>query len=320
MKKILILIPALVFIFSCKKKELPIEKHDPGDVITSSVNLESNYKWQIYFDLKTNTVVGQNLKSIWDLGFECGTNGSHIVLNTSKFMFVYNTHQTNFSAVTDTIGFAINKTWDLPNGDFDSTAIGNWQGNNEVYIIDRGFNEVGTHQGFRKIQFQSVDATSYTVRFSALNGNGDVTLQINKDDNFNFTFLSFSTSNTITVEPPKETWDLVFTQYTHIFHNPTEPYLVTGCLINRSNTSAVVDSSTAFTQITYDKIPNYTLKTDVDAIGYNWKSYSGSSYSIKYHVNYLIRDRDDIYYKLHFIDYYSPGGLTGSPKWEYQKL
>ena len=75
----------ILIIVSCKKEELPVTKHDAGNVITSSVDLGDTYKWQIYFNLESNSIVSQNIKTIWDLGFENGENGSKIVLNSSKF-------------------------------------------------------------------------------------------------------------------------------------------------------------------------------------------------------------------------------------------
>lgn len=308
------------FLFSCKKAELPVPKHDPGDVTTSTVNMDASYKWQIYFDLKTNSVVGQNLKTAWDIGFENGSAGVHVILNTSKFMFAYNTGNTNFNLITDTLGFAVNKKWDAPSGNLDTTAFGNWQGLNNVYIIDRGYNESGIHQGFRKIQIQNVDASSYTVRFAHLNGTGDITLVINKNDNYNFTFLTFSTSSTLLIEPPKNTWDIVFTQYTHVFYNPIEPYLVTGCLLNRYNTMASVDSVNSFSQIKFENIGNYNLSNHINIIGYDWKTYTGGIYVTNPNLNYAIKDSEGFYYKLHFIDFYNQSGIKGNPKWEFQKL
>lgn len=306
--------------FSCKKEELPVPKHDPGNVLTSTVDMDATYKWQVYFDLETNSVVGQNLKTAWDLGFENGVSGFHIVLNTSKFMFACNTGSSDFSSIIDTLGYQSNRKWDSPSGRLDSTAIGNWQGMNNVYIIDRGYNEIGAHQGFRKIQFLSVDATSYTVRFALLSGEGDTNLVINKNDDYNLTLLSFSTANTVLIEPPKYSWDLVFTQYTHIFYHPTEPYLVTGCLLNRYNTECVVDSVSAFSDIVFDGINYSNFSNDINVIDYDWKTYIGGTYVTNSYKNYIIKDCEGFYYKLHFIDFYNQWGIKGNPKWEFQKL
>lgn len=310
-----------ILFFSCKKEELPVPAHDPGNVTTATVNMESNYKWQLFYDLKTNTVVGQNLKTSWDIGFEATTSGYRIILNTSKAMFARNTGNTNFATITDTTGFAVNKKWDEASGSLDSTAISDWRTTNNVYVIDRGYNETGVHQGFRKIQFQTVDAAKYIVRFAQLNGTGDVTLQINKDSIYNFQFLSFNTSNVLIIEPPKATWDLEFTSYTHIFYDtPPTPYLVTGCLLNRYNTSAKMDSLVTFSSINLASAQTYILSPSINTIGYTWKTYTGGTYITHPQMNYIIKDSEGFYYKLHFIDFYNGLGVKGNPKWEFQQL
>ncbi len=309
-----------LFLYSCRKDELPVPKHAAGNVITSTVNLEPTYKWQIYYDLETNTVVGQNPKTLWDLGFETSTDGFHVILNTSKTMFVWNTNTSDFSSITDTAGFLENRKWDEPSGNADSTAIGDWRNTNNVYIVDRGYNELGTHQGFRKIQFQMVDDAKYSLRFAQLNEAGDTTLLITKDSTYNFMFLSFATSGTLVVEPPKATWDLEFTSYTHIFYNPTQPYLVTGCLLNRYSTRAVMDSVKVFSEIAYNDVSGYSLSDNINTIGYEWKTFNSGTYTTNPDLNYIILTQEGFYYKLHFIDFYNQNGLKGNPQWEYQKL
>ncbi|MBN8695561.1 MAG: hypothetical protein J0L87_03430 [Bacteroidetes bacterium] len=320
-KKYFIALFSTFILYACEKEEIPVPKHDPGHVITNSVNMNSDYKWQIYFDLKTNTVVGQNLKSIWDLGFACSETENHIILNSAKSMFCYNTLNSNFNTVTDTSGFSSDKKCDHPSGHPDSTAIGEWEGFNNVYIIDRGYNENGIHQGYKKIQFLNATSTSYTIRFADLNGNNDTTIQVAKDTNYNFTFLSFTNASSVIVEPPKNTWDLVFSQYTHIFYEPEPtPYLVTGCLLNRHQTMATIDSTTSFNTINFTLLTSYSLSSNINTIGYNWKTYSGSTYITHPYYNYIIKDQEGYYYKLHFIDFYNASGIKGNPKWEFQQL
>ncbi len=311
----------IAVLFSCKKEETPVPKPEPGDVTSASVTMGSDYKYQTYFDLKTNSVVGVNLKTDWDLGFECSQNGFQVILNAAKSMYAYNTNISDFNSITDTIGFETNKKWDAPSGDMDSTAIGDWQTNTSVYIIDRGYNEIGTHQGFRKIQFLSVNELSYQIRFADLNGDNEKTMKIDKDDAYNFSFLSFSTQNTVMIEPPKETWDLVFTQFLHVFYEPELIiYLVTGCVLNRYQTSAIKDVNIDFSEITLDYAENKILKSEIDVIGYDWKTYTGGAYITNSEYNYIIKDSEGFYYKLHFIDFYSETGQKGTPVFEFQQL
>jgi len=324
MKKIDILyclVLQALLLSSCEVKELPVPLHDAGNVITATVDMSASYKWQIYYSLETNTMINKAAKSSWDLGFESGDEGYHIILNTSKFMYAYNTHHTDFSAVTDTAGFANGKRWDEPSGNLDSTAIGDWRTAGEVYIIDRGYDETGVQQGFRKIMFTAVSTTEYVVKYARMNGAGEVTFHVTKDNACNFSFLALTaTGAQVIVEPPKDQWDLCFTQYTHIFYNPTMPYLVTGCLHNRYNTTAIKETTKPFTTLNFSDTYDYTFSSAINTIGYDWKTFSGTTYSTDPNICYLIKTSKGHFFKLHFIDFYNATGDKGNPKWEFQAL
>lgn len=307
-----------IMLTSCDKKELPVPAHEAGDIQTGKVNMEQDYRWQIFYDLQTNSIVSKNLKTSWDLAFENTANGFSIFLNSSKSMYAYNTGKADINNITamDTIS---RKAWDSPTGHADSTAIGNWQKANFVYIIDRGNSLTGTKLGLWKIRFLSVDNKKYTVQFGAVDDTELTTVYINKDTTYNLSFLSFEDKAQVAVEPPKDKWDIVFTQYTHVFTDPVQPYLVTGCLINRYNTSSVSDTSISFDAISISDVNEYKFSTLVNSIGYAWKAFTGTTYVTYSGMNYIIHNRDGFYYKLHFIDFLDMG-VKGSPKWEYQKL
>ncbi len=313
----------IIALSSCEKKELPVPLHNQGNVITATVNMDVSYKWQIFYNLKTNSIVSQNLKTAWDVAFETIPTGYRMILNSSKAMFALNTNKKDFAVVTfiDTVGFSSNRHWDAPNGNMDSTAIGDWRTSSNVYILDRGYDEHGTALGYEKIQILSVNDSNYSVVFSTLNGATGTTLTIKKDSTYNFSFLSFDNGGQVVmIEPPKNQWDFVFTQYTEVFYNPTTPYIVTGCLLNHYNTMAAMDSIDNFLQITYNNIANYVFFHAVNEIGYDWKTFTGSKYIINSAKNYIIKNCAGVYYKLHFVDFYNSTGAKGNPKWEFQGL
>lgn len=315
----ILLITALSFLLlSCEKDEIPVPAHDPGNVVTGSVKMEADYRYQLYFDLETNAMVSQNHKTLWDLGFESTATGNKVILNSAKYMQAVNTGTTNFAVVNDTTGFVF--SIDMPSGSLDSTAIGNWAPN-EVYIIDRGFNELGAHQGFSKVQFTGVTATEYNVHFANLNGTNAVSMTIPKDDNYNFTFLSLD-GNLAAIAPPKEDWDLHFSQYTHFYYNDGTTYLVTGCLSNRNKVEVTPVFDKAFTDITIDDVATHTFSKNINTIGFDWKEYDfdEGSYIIYYTKNYIIKSTEGKYYKLHFIDFYDNFGIKGTPTFEFQEL
>lgn len=306
------------YLFSCKKDELPVPAHDPGNVVTTSVKMEADYRYQLYFDLETNMMVRQNRKTDWDLGFETSAAGNKVILNSAKYMLAANTGTVNFASIHDTTGFNFNI--DRPTGSLDSTAIGSWVPN-IVYIINRGYDELGTHQGFSKIQFMSVNNADFNVHFSNLDGTNDQTVIIPKDTAYNFTCLSLDGS-LISVQPPKDNWDLHFSQYTHYYYDDGTTYLVTGCLSNRNKVEVAEVFDKPFSEITYDDISRYVFSESINTIGYDWKYYDFDvgAYTILYDQNYIIKSTEGKYYKLHFIDFYDSFGIKGTPTFEFQEL
>ena len=320
MKNILYLIFTLVILASCEREELPVAAHETGALTTSAVNMDANYRWQIYFDLGTNREVGRCLKTSWDLAFQTTTSGFHVFLNSSKAMAAWNTGDTNFTAITDSTGFAVGRKFDEASGNEDSTAIGDWRQTKPVYIIDRGYSETGQPQGIRKIQILQVNSSAYEIRFATLTGS-ESRITVAKDSTYNFTFVSLSsTGSIVSVEPPKASWDLVFTQYTHIFHQPFTPYLVTGCLLNSWQTASAVDTVNSFELTGFAELQQYTLNNAVNTIGYEWKVFDGTQFTIVPNRFYIIRDSENYFYKLRFTDFYDANGVKGNPKWEFQRL
>lgn len=314
----LVLLIAIVALSSCEKKELPVPAHDPGDVINATVNMESDYKWQVYYNLETNSIAGKNLKTAWDIALETTPDGYRVVLNAAKMMYAYNTGKTGMDKVTmkDTVG---KKKVDDPAGDMEKTAVGDWKGKEDVYIIDMGVGPDGTLFGFKKLVLKSVDDKGYAIQFANVDGTDPVTLQVTKQPEYNFSFVSFTDQKQVSVEPPKDAWDIAFTQYTHMFIDPPMPYLVTGCLLNRYNATAAIDTTSSFDEITYEQISALNFSPAINTIGYDWKSYTGNTYVTNSKINYIIKAGEGIYYKLHFIDFLN-AGVKGNPRWEYQRL
>lgn len=329
---------SIFFLTSCFKEDAKITPHDPGNVNTQTIELTKDYRYQVYYDLGLGRVVSTNLKKDWDLGFECSPDGWHIILNTSSFMVAAESGFTDFSLPIDTVGYKWN--FDVSSGNPDSTAIGNWVEfhspdssktySNEVYVINRGYDEVGNLRGFRKIKFQGLENDTYTFQYANLDGTGENTFSITKDPTINYIYFSFDDGGKMVVlEPPKSDWDLVFTQYTTLlFTDAGEPYpyLVTGVLSNPSTIEVAVDTLYDFSSISLDIVDNLQYSARLDEIGYNWKDIVGDvstgnvSYVIVEGLNYIIRDWQGFYYKLRFIGFYNNSGDKGYPTFEYQKL
>lgn len=316
-KFILLVVHLLVF-SACRKNELPVSQPDKGAVITSSVSMSSNYKYQIYFDLSSNSNKGQHPKTDWDLGISTVSGSNDIILNTSKMMFVAPITTQSFDQIQDTLGFAsIKKTDDSKGLSSDLACFGN-----QLFIVDKGMNELGLHLGFYKLEVLEQTPSSVTIKCANLNGTSEETKIISKNPDYNYVFINWENGiNEVMIEPAKSEWDLIFTQYTHLFYEPEfTPYLVTGCLLNSNSTFAIEVENKSFDEIdlNYAETQFYSYKRD--AIGYDWKEFNGTVYTVNSDKIYIVKDQEGFYYKLRFIDFYDELGTKGAPQFEHQRL
>lgn len=331
-KSNIILLLVLITFSSCFKEDDMIEPHKAGNVNTSTIELGQYYKYQVYFDLGTGKSVANNEKDDWDLGFAAADSGRNIILNTSKFMMAANTGLIDFQAVTDTSG--LKWKFDKANGDPDSIAIGNWFNIStndttypkNVYVIDGGLNELGVHLGYKKIIFEELKNGQYSFKFANLNGSEEYRFTVIKDPDVNFVSFSFKNGGKeVEIQPEKNSWDLLFTQYTDLLFtddNEPYPYIVTGSLINRNGVEVAFNTLMKFSDITINDIPTFDFSTDYNKIGYEWKIYDfdNSIYTVFSNYNYIIKDVEGFYYKFRFIGFYNNMGEKGYPTFEYQKL
>lgn len=314
----------LILFSSCLNKEtaVPLPPHVPGDESVGTVNMENDYRYQIFYNLKNNAIVQTGKFTLWDLGFETSVAGWHIVLNGARVMKAYKTAKTDFTAVkmSDTAGVA--GELDMPSGSLDSTAIGDWRSGN-VYIINRGYDETGDAQGFVKVKILASDAAKYTIQFGDISGTNTFTIEVPKNDAYNLSHLSFDNGGkALFAEPPKKEWDIVFTKYVHIYYElDNTPYSVVGCMLNRYETLGALDTShVAFKEIDITHALEVPLSAAVNSIGFDWKTYTGSTYKVDPTKCYVIRNAEGQYFKLHFIGFLDKSGIKGNPAWEYQRL
>lgn len=322
MKKVTPLCFFLFTLLSCEQAEIAIEKHSAGEINVTQINLEENYSQQVFYNLNDNAIVSENQKTEWDLGFESSEEGWRIIINSATFSQLAKISTTDFNSEININ--TLNWTWDNPKGINNGTAFGDYLDKEEAYVLDRGYNLDGTLRGYKKITIDSTNSNSYFITHANIDNTNLQTYEIKKDNNFNFQYLSFDNEN-IQIEPAKQEWDLVFTQYTHLYTENTETpaYLVTGILTNYLNNITVAkDTINNFDDITLDMINQYSFTNNQNDIGFNWKEYNFESqiYTVNSGINYIISDISGRYFKLHFTDFYNSYGQKGCPTFEVQEL
>jgi len=310
-----------MFVFiSCEMEEIPVSPHNPGDIQINQIELSNDYRYQVFYDLGSNSIISDNLKTDWDLGFESSSQGYHVILNSSTYSALSYIENISFNDNIDPTDLIW--SWDNPNGDLDSSAFGDSRNLSGFYVFDRGFDLNGTPRGFKKILIDSITNEFYQISFSNLDNSEYNSFKLYKDPSVNFTCFSFESNQIVDIEPSYNDWDLLFSQYTHLYNDTTTPaYLVTGVC---SNLDVLVakDTSYEFNEINYSMINEFSFNDDRDAIGFDWKEYNfnAGSYTINSNTNYIIMDKQQKYFKLRFIDFYNSDGDKGYPTFEIQEL
>ncbi|MBK8499243.1 MAG: HmuY family protein [Flavobacteriales bacterium] len=305
----------------CIKDELPIPAADRGDAVSHRLCMGTTYSQQLWFDLGSGSVVSQNARTDWDLAFESAPDGWHVMLNGARLMTAWNIGPMDLTAGHDTVGMSAGRRIDAPSGDLDSTAIGDWRNSDDVYIIDLGYDALGASAGQRKLRILGVASTAFTIESAMLDGSGFVNATITKDLSRGFTCFSFA-NGTVPIEPLGTDWDLLFTQYTHLFYEPFLPYLVNGVLVDGRRTRVARISGHDFASITLADTLAFPFEQRRNTIGYDWKTYSfeTSTYTIVSDLAYIVQDGEGWYYKLRFLDFYGDQGQTGCPMFETVRL
>ncbi|WP_118949515.1 HmuY family protein [Taibaiella helva] len=315
---------------SCMKEEKPYaipKAPEGGDfpVEQKQVSIGENYETQVYFSLQTGVVSTSSFKS-WDVSFTTGADKDELWMNGGKLVLVYPTGNSNYAAVT-ALGSIPAQGWkyDNPSGLSGQSGLGILGGNNhlnEVLIVDDG------QKNYYKLQILDISATQYKIKAGLLADAQGTSYTLDKNTDYNFTFFSF-TEGIVRPEPPKKTWDILFTRYRHIYYkyNPDGsdfPYLVNGVLTNPYLVQSGGDSTKAydFYSFNLENAKAFTLAPNRDVIGYNWKDIDINSgrYTVRPKQIYVIKDQQESLWKLHFTGFYDGDGKKGNPSFEYQRI
>lgn len=317
-----------MFMASCEKKETPVQLPTPGEAVYASVEMGEDYADQIFYDFETNSIVRTSKINSWELAFETGANERNIFMNGGANVGMYKTGKYNMSEVL-TPPEIIDEDWgyDSPSGLSDSTYIDGWAeangiSKNEVFIVK--ISPSIYPDTFKKIQLISVSSTEYVMMVANLRSNVATKVVVPKDDNYNYAYVSLTEGGSIVnPEPPKDTWDIVFTRYRHVYYDLGGfPYVVTGALTNPYKTSAALEKDIEFTDIDNAVAMKTAYVKNRDIIGFDWKHYDidEGRYTVNQSKNYIIKNRKGQYWKLHFLNYYNSVGIKGTPSFEFQQI
>ena len=315
---------------SCFKED---EKVTPHGNLNFSVD-SSIYDYQCFFRMDLARLTSIKSNNLWHIAFEASPEGWKININSSSYYGVYPTGEFNFDNISP-VTAPDKYIFDASSGNTDSTAFGKWLDRSAIPFLPTGeIFLIGKYNGINytpewMVKFISYTDSSYTFQFSNIGG---IPLEktIKKDAGYIRMYFNLNGGGSlIEVEPKRNEWDFVFSQYGTILFTdegvPT-PYFVRGVLLNTDGVSVAIDSISTFSDIDFDYAEFLQFDSKTDVIGYNWKNpvidfNSGTAvYLTRSDFNYIIKDKDGFLYKLRFIDFYNNLAMVGYPTFELQKL
>lgn len=296
---------------------------------------ESNYSNNVYADLSANTATVSARKS-WNLGFYHGGQ-FRVILNHSYQSSAAASSKTDIAAVTlaDTssvpnLNFAPGGEGTLPlcdywDGDLTKTSIAEisaTETNNKVYLVS--FEGSKAKNQWYKVKINR-NGEGYKVQFARIGETTIQTVDIPRNADFNFTFLSLETAKTVSAEPRKINWDI---QWGYSTSNagtvPPTPYwfqdFVSLNYAAGAEAAEVLEATVTYAAYAEVNIASSTFLKTRDAIGSKWRSTApGTTAGIKKDRFYVVKDPSGNVYKVKFVSMglASDGGERGKPVIEY---
>ena len=201
-----------------------------------------------------------------------------------------------------------------------------------MYLVNLG-NEIGTQtpnigsaaiaggsRGWKKIRVLR-NGEDYILQYADLDATSYTEVTISKDSDFNFSFFSFETTSIVNVEPQKNQWDLCFTVFTNIIEDAGSYGFSDYVIHNRKGgvTSYGLDgSTTTYDDFNIDNVDADLLEETQNIIGSNWRDVFTST--VTDDVFYILKDVNENYYKIRFLDLVNTDGERGYPRFEYTLL
>lgn len=346
---------ALTFTACKKDKGEPVIVVPPSDGSTLTLNgiagseAGSSAANSVYVDFSADKQT-PILRDSWNLGFYSGSDFK-VILNATIGASAIKINKTDINTVT-TADFDPNNLKTGRGGNLyfnnsddqqeanilNNTAIASisaTDSENKVYIVNRtgGSDNVLPTADLFKIRILR-KGNGYTLQYAKVTETTFKSIDITKNTTFNFQYVSLVTGNTVSVEPEKLNWDLVWgwsmykTLYTNtdIGFSGFIPYGFSDLIIinNMGGTQAaeILKSDFAYEDFTEANLSSskVTFSSARDAIADKWRVTTGTG--IKSDRFYLIKDAVGNVYKLKFVSMGvgADGGERGKPVIEYKLI
>ncbi len=297
----------------------------------TTVSTGASYANEVYYDL-ANGVVRTEPLAAWDIAFQIQGYASSIMVNGGMGVALYSVPDKTveeWDGPLDTTGMS---TWDYWYNSPEQWELGAFNMGVDYNTGNFGWGEynMNTHivsgttvyvivlpnRTAKKIMIDGLSGGSYNFRYANLDGTEEVTASLKKSDfaGKQFGYYSITEGKVVDREPAASGWDLVFGKYTDMA-GPDVPYTVTGVRARPGLQLAKVETGSPATVAAPDESAYTTI---VNTIGYNWKSFTGSTYKINDSLVFFAKDDDGSIYRLIFTGF--GGSANGDFVFNQQRL
>ncbi len=296
---------------------------------------------RVFIDLSANRQTSVN-RTEWDFGFYTGAGQFKVILNSGLSMLAKPLDKTDLTTVVamDTVGFGASLTVDAfstanmafidePAGGMTNLAIDDISATaeeNHVYIVNRGHDPSGNQRSWKKIRVLR-NGDNYTIQYADINSATFQTIEVTRNSDYLFNYVSLDANAAVQPEPAKGKWDIAYTT----FMNQTNlgegfvPYIFNDFIIqNRAGVETVqllVANVGEYANFDAADLTGITFGTSQTNIGSSWRNGGGptTAPSLRNDRFYLIKDADGNIYKLKFTAL-TQDGERGRPAIEYALL
>ena len=296
-----------------------------------SISLLPSYTNQSFYSLENGEVANLN-NTDWDLAFSTATMSSSIRINAGMGTELYS--------------YPLGDTTDWNN--FNSSNLSNWlpiynsdtnwfvgafdKNSTSMFDMGWGMYSMITHHvtgdslyaiktvggDWKKLWIQKLANDEYTFKYANLDGTNEINTSVSKLNysDKNFIYYSLDQNSVLDREPNSIDWDITFTKYI----TPVQgmPYGVTGVMSNDGVQVAQVDNLPD--PNSYTDYSQHLMSTEINTIGYDWKSFDMStfSYSVEPYRCYFVKDLQDKVWRMIFTSF--EGSSTGNIEFNTQEM
>ncbi len=292
---------------------------------STSLTMNPGYTNQIFYSMENGEIANINNED-WDIALSTDAFSSTIRINDGKGVELYTYHlgdTSHWNLIDNSIinnlnspMFNSDSDWSI--GAFDKNIIsggfdygwGVYSMINHDIVGDSLFIFKTISGTWKKLWIEKKDAGEYFFKYANLDGSNVVSTSVDASSygSKNFVYFSFDNEQLLDREPASDDWDITFTKY--ITPVQGQPYPVTGVFHNSG--IEVAEANNIAAPLTYVDYNLHSFDTDINTIGYDWKTLNSSmtSYIVDPNRCFFVRISNGDIYRLVFTGF--EGTSTGN--------